>query len=226
MTNTKTRPSVALRATDEKINALLAREKITVADIGDLNEQERWLFEEKLSEILEQAKGTERDSLLEKIEPIMRASTKSDIWERNHMMISTAIANFMRQNAVMPTKSDIAQQTGLSRQTIAKHFKEYKTQPEFAAEMEQFKFMSHKILANVFKHASNGDMRAAKLYFEMVGAIDKQPAATVVTAQNNYIQINNTILSQENVKSLTAAQLQQIENIVTNKACEVPLPVV
>ena len=225
MTSTKTRPSVALRATDEKINALLAREKITIADIGDLNEQERWLFEEKLSEILEQSKGVERDSLLEKIEPIMRASTKSDIWERNHMVISTAIANFMRQNAVMPTKSDIAQQTGLSRQTIAKHFKEYKTQPEFAAEMEQFKFMSHKILANVFKHASNGDMRAAKLYFEMVGAIDKQPAATV-TAQNNYIQINTTILSQENLKSLTAAQLQQIENIVTNKACEVPLPVV
>jgi predicted transcriptional regulator len=226
MTNTKTRPSVTLRATDDKINKLLAREKITTADIGDLNEQEQQLFEKKLSEILEQSKGAERDSLLEKIEPIIQASTKSDIWERNHMMISNAIANFMRQNAVMPTKNDIAQETGLSRQTVAKHFKEYKTQPEFAAEMEQFKFMSHKILANVFKHASNGDMRAAKLYFEMVGAIDKQPASTVVTAQNNYIQINNTILSQENVKSLTAAQLQQIENIVTNKACEVPLPAV
>ena len=220
MTSTKTRPSVALRATDDKINALLAREKITAADIGDLNEQERWLFEEKLSEILEQSKGAERDRLLEKIEPIIQASTKSDIWERNHMLISNAIANFMRQNAVMPTKSDIAQQTGLSRQTIAKHFKEYKTQPEFAAEMEQFKFMSHKILANVFKHASNGDMRAAKLYFEMVGAIDKQPAATVVTAQNNYIQINNTILSQENIKQLTAEQLQQIENIVREKVME------
>ena len=222
MTNTKTRPSVALRATDDKINRLLAKEKITTADIGDLNEQEQQLLEKKLSEILEQSKGVERDRFLEKIEPIMQGNTKNDIWERNHMLISNAIANFMRQNAVMPTKNDIAQETGLSRQTVAKHFKDYNTQPEFAAEMEQFKFMSHKILANVFKHASNGDMRAAKLYFEMVGAIDKQPAATV-TAQNNYIQINNTILSQENLKSLTAAQLQQIENIVTNKACEVPL---
>jgi hypothetical protein len=57
MTNTKTRPSVTLRATDDKINKLLAREKITTADIGDLNEQEQQLFEKKLSEILEQSKG-------------------------------------------------------------------------------------------------------------------------------------------------------------------------
>lgn len=222
MTNEKTRPSVSLRASNDKINGLLAREKITAADVGDLNEQEHRLFENRLTEILEQSKGVERDTLLEKIEPIMQATTKSDIWERNHMTISNAIENFMRQYAVMPTKNDIAQETGLSRQTVAKHFKEYKTQPEFAAEMEQFKFMSHKILANVFKHASNGDMKAAKLYFDMVGAIDKQPAATVVTAQNNYIQINNTILSQENLKSLSPAQLQLIENIVTNKPVELP----
>jgi predicted transcriptional regulator len=222
MTNEKTRPSVSLRASNDKINRLLAREKITAADVGDLNEQEQRLLENKLTEILEQSKGVERDTLLEKIEPIMQATTKSDIWERNHMTISNAIENFMRQYAVMPTKNDIAQETGLSRQTVAKHFKEYKTQPEFTAEMEQFKFMSHKILANVFKHASNGDMKAAKLYFDMVGAIDKQPAATVVTAQNNYIQINNTILSQENLKSLSPAQLQLIENIVTNKPVELP----
>ncbi len=223
MTNTKTRPSVALRATDDKINRLLAKEKITTADIGDLNEQEQRLMENKLSEILERSKGAERDRFLEKIEPIMNGNTKNDIWERNHMLISNAIANHMSKHGVMPAKNDIARETGISRQTVAKHIKEYKEHPEFAAEMEQFKFMSHQILANVFKHASNGDMRAAKLYFDMVGTINKQPAGNVITAQNNYIQINNTILSQENLKSLTAAQLQQIENIVTNKAYEVPL---
>ncbi|MCS3733809.1 hypothetical protein [Mucilaginibacter dorajii] len=153
----------------------------------------------------------------------MHGNTKNDIWERNHMQISNAIANHMRKHGVMPSKNDIAQETGISRQTVAKHIKEYKEHPEFAAQMEQFKFMGHKILANVFKHASDGDMRAAKLYFDMVGAANKQPAATVITAQNNYIQINNTILSQENLKSLTAAQLQQIENIITNKAGKVPL---
>ncbi|GAA3985728.1 hypothetical protein [Mucilaginibacter dorajii] len=223
MINTKTRPSVALRVTNEKINRLLASEKITAADVGELNQQEHRLFEQKISELLEQLNGTERDRFLEKIEPIMHGNTKSDIWERNHIQISNAIANHMRQYGVMPTKNDLAQETGISRQTVAKHIKEYKEHPEFAAQMEQFKFMSHKILANVFKQASDGDMKAAKLFFDMVGTANQQPAATVITAQNNYIQINNTILSQENLKNLTAAQLQQIENIVTNKACEVPL---
>jgi DNA-binding transcriptional regulator YhcF (GntR family) len=223
MTNTKTRHSVALRATDDKINRLLAKEKITVTDVGELTGHEQRLLQEKLSGILQQSTGAERDRFLEKIEPIMHGNTKSDIWERNHMQISNAIASHMRQHGAMPTKNDLAQETGISRQTVAKHIKEYKEHPEFAAQMEQFKFMSHKILANVFKHASDGDMKAAKLYFDMVGAANKQPAATVITAQNNYIQINNTILSQENLKNLTAAQLQQIENIVTNKAVEVPL---
>ena len=83
--------------------------------------------------------------------------------------------------------------------------------------MEQFKFMAPKILANVFKFALNGDMRAARLYFEMVGAVNKQQTNTVVNEQKNYIQINNTILSQENLKRLTAEQLNQIESIVNNQ---------
>jgi hypothetical protein len=33
--------------------------------------------------------------------------------------------------------------------------------------------------------------------------------------QSNCIQINNTILSQENLKRLTAEQLNQVESVVT-----------
>ncbi|MCS3733810.1 hypothetical protein [Mucilaginibacter dorajii] len=44
MTNTKTRHTVALRAADDKINRLLAKEKIMVTDVGDLNEQEQRLL--------------------------------------------------------------------------------------------------------------------------------------------------------------------------------------
>jgi len=77
--------------------------------------------------------------------------------------------------------------------------------------------MSHNILANVFKYAVKGDMKAARLYLEMVGAINKPQNNSVVNQQNNYIQINNTILSQENLKQLTAEQLNQIESIITNK---------
>ncbi len=77
--------------------------------------------------------------------------------------------------------------------------------------------MAPKILANVFRFATNGDIRAARLYFEVVGAINKQNTNTVVNEQNNYIQINNTILSQENLKQFSFERLNPIENIVTNK---------
>ena len=83
--------------------------------------------------------------------------------------------------------------------------------------MEQFKFMAPSLLANVYKHALSGDMRAAKLYLQMAGTTGKQQAGTVVNEQNNYIQVNNTILSQENLERLTADQLNQIESII-NKA--------
>jgi len=200
-----------------KVNSLFTREKITPKDIEDLNKLERDQLGQAATEILNQLKGQDRDNFLDKIEQIIPASVKSDVWEHNHSAISNAISGYMHEYGLMPTKNAIAEKTGLSRQTVAKHFKDYKTSPDFTAHMEQFKFMAPRILTNVFRFACNGDVRAARLYFEMVGAINNQPANTIVNGQNNYIQINNTILSQQNLKQLTAEQLNQIENIVTNK---------
>lgn len=200
-----------------KIKHLLALEKITLKDIEDLNQLEREYLGEIATQTLMQLKDVERDDFLNKIDLIIPASTKSDIWQHNHSLINNAVSAYMRKYGVMPNKNNIARETGLSRQTVAKHFAAYKRHPEYTAEMEQFKFMAPTVLANVFKFALNGDMKAARLYFEMVGATNKQPASTVINEQNNYIQINNTILSQENLKQLSAAQLNQIENIITNK---------
>ena len=208
-----------LTAPATKNNHLLALEKITAKDIEGLNKVEREYLAETTTQTLAQLTGVERDNFLDKIDLIIPASTKSDIWQCNHSLINSAVSNYMRKNGVMPAKSAIARETGLSRQTVAKHFAAYKRHPEFTSEMEQFKFMAPNVLANVFKHALNGDMRAARLYFEMVGAPNKQQANTVINEQNNYIQINNTILSQENLKQLSAEQLNQIENIITNNEC-------
>jgi len=215
--NTQTTTLTNFPGSKRKVNGLFAREKITLKDIEHLDKLEREQLGQAATKILKQLKGGERDRFLDKIEQVIPAETKSDIWEYNHSVISSAISDYMHQHGVMPTKSSIANATGLSRQTVAKHFKDYKTSPEFTAHTEQFKFMAPKIMASVFRFASNGDIRAARLYFEMVGAINKQNTNTVVNEQNNYIQINNTILSQENLKQLTPEQLTQIENIVTNK---------
>jgi hypothetical protein len=205
----------------QKISSLLSQQKITLHDVDNLTPPERGQLQQTINKTLAEVKGADRDIFLNKIDALLPPDTKNDVWEHNHTVISATISNFMQKHGIMPTKQAVAEETGFSRQTVAKHFKEYNAHPEFMAQAEQFKFMSHNVLANVFKYASNGDMRAARLYFEMVGALNKQPAGTVVNAQNNYIQINNTILSQENLKQLTAEQLNQIENIVKNEGYKV-----
>lgn len=57
-----------------------------------------------------------------------------------------------------------------------------------------------------------GDIKAARLYFEVLGNIGKSNLA--INTQNNYIQINQTKLSQEIIKQLSPEQLDQIEAVL------------
>jgi hypothetical protein len=204
-----------LTPSQEKISRVLGLQKITLADIEDLNDTERNYLGEISTEMLERLKDEERDNFINKIAQIIPPSTNDQIWEHNHFAIGRAITKLIGQYGSMPTKFMIARETGLSRQTVAKHLTEYKTHPQYLAEIEQFKFMTPEILAGVCKLARNGDVKAARLYFEIVGAIHKQQSNTVINEQNNYIQINNTILSQENLKQLSKEQLNQIEHIIS-----------
>jgi hypothetical protein len=206
------KPVTITKPVKQKVTQLLKQDKITLNDIEDLNHRERVYFSNTCTKILNSLSGSRREMFLAKIDQVMAPESKSDAWEINQLTISEAITNFINQYGTMPTKSAIAAQTGLCRQTVATHFKEYKKRPEFCEQAEQFKFMAPQVLANVFKQALAGDMRAARLYFEMIGA--KKPDAALPGTQNNYIQINNTILSQENLARLTTEQLNQIEYII------------
>jgi len=201
--------------TDNKIAALLQLEKITVADLHNFSIPERRYAAAVFTKVLEELKDRERDDFIDKIDLIVPPTTKDQLWEHNHQVIAAAISKLMQKHGCMPAKSHLALETGLSRQTIVKHLKEYKSHPEYTAEIEQFRFMTSKLAAKVFTFAVNGDMKAARLYLEMVGAISKRQGNAVINEQNNYIQINNTILSQENLRCLSAEQLNQIENIIT-----------
>lgn len=118
----------------------------------------------------------------------------------------------MNEYGSMPSKNQIAAKTELSRQTVHKHLKEYTSDPRFLEQIEQFRFMTSKVLAKVYQFAINGDMRAAKLYFEVVGNLSANP--TVVNTQNNYIQINEFKLTQESIKQLKPEQLQRVEDLL------------
>ena len=61
----------------------------------------------------------------------------------------------------------------------------------------------------------NGDLKACRLYFDMLGGLNNQVFSTTKELQqNNYIQINNTVLCQDELKQLNEDQLTQIETVL------------
>lgn len=76
--------------------------------------------------------------------------------------------------------------------------------------------MTSKVLAKVYQFAVNGDVGAAKLYLNAMGCLNGGQASqnTLIQNQQNNIQINNTVISQETVKHLNAEQLNEIEEIL------------
>jgi predicted DNA-binding protein (UPF0251 family) len=204
------------KLTDEKINSILKLSRITLKDIEPLNENETSKLMQVVTEKFNSLIGIERDTFLLKIEALCDEETKNQLWESNHNKITAVISILLHELGRMPSKKEIAQKTELSRQTVHKHLKEYKTHPLFLGQMEQFNFMSSKLLAKVFQYAINGDMAAAKLYFNIIGYANngQQQNNTMIQNQNNYIQINGTVLSQETIQQLNAEQLNSIESIL------------
>ena len=200
----------------DKINSLFAKKKILKGDPGQLlNEKEINIFSELLSQKLNECKGIERDNLLEQVEEILPVDTKNQLWENNHLQITISISKQIEETGKMPTKNQIASDSGLSRQTVYKHLKGYADHPLYAEQLQQFQFMADRVLAKVIKAATLGDLKAARLYFDIIGTLKGQASNnTLIKNQNNYIQINSTILSQENIKQLNPDQLIEIENIL------------
>ena len=75
--------------------------------------------------------------------------------------------------------------------------------------------MSKSVLAKVYQHAMIGNMKAARLYFNVIGMLDNDKSQnTQIANQNNYIQINGMVLSQEAVTLLNPEQLNTIAAIL------------
>jgi hypothetical protein len=205
-----------LTNTDAKIKKILALEKVTVEDIKQLSDKENEKLNEVLTKKFNTLKGVEIDKFNKKFEAVINPETKNELWENNHIKITNAISTLTQEYGRMPSKAEMAAKTELSRQTVHKHIKEYSAHPLYLAQLERYRFLTGKVLARVFYFAVNGDIGAAKLYLTAMGCLNnvQPPASSMIQNQNNFIQINNTILSQETIKNLSADQLQNIESII------------
>jgi hypothetical protein len=204
------------RLTENKLNKIFEKKKITQAEVKKLSKVEYELFAKMITEKFNALEGDEKEIFWNKIEDITGELTKNQVWEYNNSKITIAISTLMQQYGRMPSKTELAEETKLSRTTIHKHLKEFGTHPLYLEEMEQYKFMASKVLTKVFSFAVNGDVLAAKLFFNVVGNLNNTPRQknTLIQNQNNYIQINGMVLSQEVIERLSPEQICTIESIL------------
>lgn len=212
-----------LTESEEKINSVLTLEKITLEDLSSFSKEEKNQFLKIMTERLNTLKGDELERFCNQLEDIMHPRVKNELWENNHINIMWGITHLIKEHGRMPSKSEIAYKTGISRQTIYKHLKDYKNNPYYTEFQQQFNIMSSKVMTTVFQYAINGDMRAAKLYLETIGALKNTSSGynngninnnTLIQNQNNFIQIGAAILNQDIIKQMSPEQVNTIEGIL------------
>ena len=158
-------------AAKKKVDAVLASPFVTRKDIRNLSGPETEYLYKQIEKTYDSLEGEERDRFLTRIRPLLADNCNREWWEHNHSQITSTIEKLVGETGRMPSKTTLARQTGLSRQTIAKHLKAHAAQPARQTEMERLKSMAPALLSAIYNRAIAGDNEAARVYFEMVSGL-------------------------------------------------------
>jgi len=199
-----------LTDSENKVSKLLKLKKVTDNDIKQLTKTELSRFNEIVNEQMKKATAIKRDEILKKVEDALSDDTKNDFWEYNNTRIMVAISSLLSEYGRMPSRSEIAQKADLSRTTIYKHLKEYTTHPLYIEQLQKMRILATDVISKVYQSAMTGDLGSQKLYLNVMGFLPN----TQIQTQNNFIQVNNTILTQETIRHLNPEQLLIIESIL------------
>jgi hypothetical protein len=152
--------------------------------------------------------------------PDLQKTEKEMIWEKNHEQIKEVILSYLLGDGSMPSKAIIAKKTGLSRETIYKHIRAFAESTAYQNEVDSFELMTGKVMAQVTRAAIKGNIKAAKLFLDSTKKLRNQAADKEVTQQNNFVQINKTIINQQIIQQLKPEQLKLIEEIIVQQTEE------
>ena len=152
--------------------------------------------------------------------PAREMSEKELLWEKNHAKISSAIVDHLFEQSTMPPKSLIADITGLSRETVYKHMRTLTETPAQHDQADSFGLIAEHVLAQVPKAAPAGDLSAAKTFLNTAKTFRQSGSEKAAGKQNNYIQINKTIINQQVIQQLKPEQLNGIERTIARELDE------
>ncbi|MBL7766985.1 MAG: hypothetical protein JNJ58_12865 [Chitinophagaceae bacterium] len=132
-------------------------------------------------------------------------------YDINRISIMRAIRDTANNQNKIPNQTEIARITGLSRTTIAKHMTDVYKDREYNELKQSSAVLLPRVIARLYTLGMEGNVKALKVFLDF----HKQDTGTTfIKGQNNYIQINETVLSQETIRQLNTEQINAIECIL------------
>lgn len=170
--------------------------------IQTLTEDEREEYSQMLYGKLSQTEQ-QNDALMLKICDMGHIPANELVRERNHRKIQMAIHRLLNKYGQMPNKTQIAEVTGLSRQTIHKHMEEYVNTTSNLA--QEYAIMVPQVMNKVLQNAlRNNDMRAAKMYLDTTKDLMQQPA------RPSYVTIDTATISQADIEDMSEDKKKKV----------------
>jgi DNA-binding transcriptional ArsR family regulator len=134
---------------------------------------------------------------------------RRDQYTINREIILKLYKDYIISNGTLPTITHISAKTGLSRQTITKHFKEIRNDHYLQDIIDGSYILVDSVLAKLFALGiETGNVNALKTFLDW----HKDKSARIM--YKNYIQVNNLILTEEDIKALPQESVIEIENFI------------
>ena len=195
------------------VSDLIKKDVIEREDIKHLKGKDLTELQDYLEQKLLSSKGDERDKILKQMSPIITKETHNMLYEYNHALIWSEIRIYLVNNGSIPSVTALSESTGLSRQTVNKHMKEFKEERIYKEQQEQFEILLSSVYSVVFKLALRGDLRACKLALSHFGQNDiKSPHTYIDKQQNNFY----SMFTPEIIEKLTPEQIIEIEAVIVS----------
>ncbi len=157
--------------TQENLHQLPDAALLSPKDIKHLSADERELMLQEYLRRVQNITGTARDAYQQQIDDLLSGEVRNALWEENRALITNAISSHLQLHGTVPGKTKLSLLTGLSRQTIHRHLKEYNTSPYMADEADKLKVISADLMFQLGRQAMGGCIKSAKLFFTLTGHI-------------------------------------------------------
>jgi hypothetical protein len=196
-------------ATQQKFDELMKLDRIELHHLEILTPAEKAQFLEEVHATIPLLTGKEFDHYIEQTKALM---DNDEIWELNHTRIAIAIERYVGQYKVAPSAAGLAALTNLTPKTIRKHMAMFRSSPVTKDQSDAIGMMIPRVMAVLLDQAVKGDVRAGKAFLDV--ALKQQAIQPAINNQNNFMQINNTVINQQILQQLKPEQLKQIEQII------------